>query len=382
MKKIGIVIPVYNVEQYLSKCVESIINQTYKNWELVLVDDGSTDMSGQLCDMYAAKDSRIRVIHQKNAGPLAARYMGMKELQCDYATFVDSDDWIDIYTYSKMAQYMEQDIDVITYNITRYYSEANMVRSVNEIPAGLYKEDNLIKKVFPYMLWDVAHHVAGIDAALWNKLMKYDLLMESLEKAQILHFQYGEDVAVIYPLIARAKSLYISEEYLCFHRQREVGNIPNYIKTDSYLDHLFLLYKYLRKELPDTEVFVKQIEYFYLHALEVRLRIYGDKKTRKDYIFPFNLVPSGKKLVLYGAGAVGQNYFEQVKKINYGEIVCWVDKNFAAYKNFPVEQIEVITEKEFDYVIIAIKSENTATEIKETLISLGVKENSIIWSVR
>ena len=91
-EKISVIVPVYNVEQYLERCVDSIINQTYKNLEIILVNDGSTDNSGQLCDELAKKDDRIRVIHKKNGGLSDARNVGINEAKSDLIGFIDSND--------------------------------------------------------------------------------------------------------------------------------------------------------------------------------------------------------------------------------------------------------------------------------------------------
>lgn len=95
MPKISIIVPVYNVERYIGRCVESIISQTFKDWELILVDDGSPDGSGSLCDEYAIKDSRIKVFHKKNEGVSSARNFGIRNASGEWITFVDSDDWIE-----------------------------------------------------------------------------------------------------------------------------------------------------------------------------------------------------------------------------------------------------------------------------------------------
>lgn len=92
---VSIITPVYNVERYLSKCIESILNQTYANFELLLINDGSEDSSGYVCDTYASKDVRIKVFHQKNAGVSFARNVGLGAVKGDWVTFVDADDWIE-----------------------------------------------------------------------------------------------------------------------------------------------------------------------------------------------------------------------------------------------------------------------------------------------
>ena len=106
---ISIIVPVYNVQEYLPKCLDSIINQTYKNLEIILVDDGSTDNSGKLCDEYAERDKRIKIIHQKNSGQANARNKGIKESKGKYIAFVDSDDWIDEDFIETLEKYISND---------------------------------------------------------------------------------------------------------------------------------------------------------------------------------------------------------------------------------------------------------------------------------
>ena len=104
MSKISVIVPVYKAEKFLSNCIKSILNQTYHDLEVILVDDGSPDSSGQICEEYAKKDNRIKVIHQKNAGVAAARNVGLDLATGDYITFVDSDDYIRPQMYEKMLK--------------------------------------------------------------------------------------------------------------------------------------------------------------------------------------------------------------------------------------------------------------------------------------
>ncbi len=108
---VSIITPVYNVEKYLNRCIESIVHQSFKNFELILIDDGSTDGSSSICDDWAKKDKRIRVIHQKNAGAGAARNRGLEEARGDYIGFVDSDDWIELDMYELLVFAFEKNID-------------------------------------------------------------------------------------------------------------------------------------------------------------------------------------------------------------------------------------------------------------------------------
>lgn len=116
MKTISVIIPVYNVKKYLQKCVDSVVNQTYKNLQIILVDDGSTDGSGELCDLLAEKDSRIKVIHKKNGGLSSARNSGLENATGDYVTFLDSDDYVSLTAYEDLITNIKGNDEVVASN--------------------------------------------------------------------------------------------------------------------------------------------------------------------------------------------------------------------------------------------------------------------------
>ena len=121
--KISIIVPVYNGEKYLEKCVDSIIHQTERDIEVILVDNGSLDLSGEMCDAFAEKDNRIKVIHQPNNGVSFARNTGIENAKGDYIGFVDADDWIDIDMYdSLLKEASRSEADVVMCDATTVYS--------------------------------------------------------------------------------------------------------------------------------------------------------------------------------------------------------------------------------------------------------------------
>ena len=124
MELISIVVPIYNVSEYLPECIESILNQTYSDIEVILVNDGSTDGSGAICEAYAKKDSRIKVITQKNCGLTVTRRNGVMSAEGRYIGFVDGDDWIEPDMYECLMDYMyNNDVDIVTSAGYRNYSE-------------------------------------------------------------------------------------------------------------------------------------------------------------------------------------------------------------------------------------------------------------------
>ena len=122
---LSIITPVYNVEAYLDRCVQSVLSQSYRNIEMVLIDDGSTDGSGALCDKWAQEDSRVVVIHKENGGVSSARNAGLVRSKGDFLTFVDPDDFISPETYTVNMTYLlkHQDVDILQYPYCNYFNE-------------------------------------------------------------------------------------------------------------------------------------------------------------------------------------------------------------------------------------------------------------------
>lgn len=177
---ISIIVPIYKVEEYLPRCLDSIINQTYKDLEIILVDDGSPDKCGDICDKYAEMDNRIKVIHKKNGGLSSARNTGLEIASGDYIAFVDSDDWIEPNAYELLLdaiESMDADIAIIGYRWT------DGVLNQGDIQIGqnrLLNKDNL---------WDEI--LTKLNNASWNKLYKAKLLGDTRYPIDLIH---GEDL--------------------------------------------------------------------------------------------------------------------------------------------------------------------------------------------
>lgn len=381
MKKIGIVVPIYNKQPYLRKCIESIINQTYENISIVLVNDGSIDDSGLICDEYAKKDKRISVIHQKNRGRVFSRYIGLKHLECDYATFIDADDWINRDTYEKLSQYIENDIEMIIYQAISYYDETDQRVMPCYYDCGYYDKKRIEEKIFPNMIWDIKKQGYGLIPSLCNKLVKREIIFKELEQAQNLDILYGDDSAITWSMMLNIKSLQITSHLDYFYRQRPIGVIAPQVSDKNFYKNLLKHYEYLMEKMRDNQILVKQLDYHFAGASNIHLRLYGDKSAKNnDFIFPFDKVSVNKKMILYGAGTVGQTYYHQLKKINYANEIIWIDKNFEVYKDLGVLGVDVINQTmEYDYVVIAILDKNTVETVKIDLINRGVEESKIVW---
>lgn len=219
MPFLSVIVPVYNVEDYLAECLDSILAQTFTDFEVVLVDDGSTDGSRVICDKYAKKDSRIRCIHKENGGLVSARQEGFRHVTGTYVTFVDSDDWIAAGMYEKMCgAAKETDADVICCNYISAAADKNIERRDFCAP-GLYEKKALKEKIYPQMLSFGSFFHFGISPGIYSKMFRKPLL-----EKHIFHVPHGvklgEDGLVVYPCLLDASSVCFLPDFLYFYRSR------------------------------------------------------------------------------------------------------------------------------------------------------------------
>ena len=207
--KISIIVPVYKVEPYLRRCLESIVNQTYRNLEIIVVDDGSPDHCGAICDEYAAKDERVKAVHKANAGAASARNTGLDMASGDYIGWVDSDDWIEPQMFEVMLSgIMIYDADVAICG--REESFPNQLLQIGwkktellnrEQAIGLLIEDDLVRSY------------------LWDKLWKRELFRE----IRIPQIKVYEDLAIMYPLFVKAERVVCLPDILYHYEHRDTG---------------------------------------------------------------------------------------------------------------------------------------------------------------
>ena len=212
---ISVIVPVYNVESYLEECLESILKQTHKNLEIILVDDESTDKSGNICDLYSEKDNRIKVIHKKNGGLSSARNEGLKIATGKYISFVDSDDFLlDENVYSEMINIIEKEnSDLVHGDALKYYSD-DKKESLN----NLKSRDNFIGTIDSETLFLMSLNRI-IYAPVWLNLYKRELL--DLNKLYFREGVYHEDEEFTPRVLLAAKNVSIYKKEFYGYRQRE-----------------------------------------------------------------------------------------------------------------------------------------------------------------
>lgn len=216
MPKLSVIVPVYNTEKYLRECINSILAQTFTDFELILVDDGSTDRSGVICDEYANKDKRIRVIHQENGGVTVARRSGIQIACGEYMAFVDSDDWISQDMYQDMMAKAEAyGTDMVLCDIVVEMEADHTVVCGNSL-WGLFGKEQLTQQIYGSVLFDFTKNRPGVSLSLCNKLIKGSLVKCAFA-ALPDELTYGEDVAGTLLCILEAKCIYIMNDAAEYH---------------------------------------------------------------------------------------------------------------------------------------------------------------------
>lgn len=382
---LSVVVPIYNVEKYLKKCIDSILAQIYQAIEVILVDDGSTDRSGIICDEYAQKDARVHVIHKENGGLISARYQGVCAASGKYVTFVDSDDWIDDQMYDTLMTYcIKTQADVVMSGINRYYSQDVIKKWKFRLDEGYYSKREIESKILPTMLWNTKREAWDIDPSLWSKIYKRELILEQLEKVKNLDIYYGEDTVTIFPLLLNADSVYITNESFYFHRQREKGCPPGYIKDPFFLQRLYVAYKYLWDFFSQTqyaEVLHQQVDCFFINSTRLKEKYFWTYDGVQKRIFPYYLFQKDDRVILYGAGKVGHSFKEQNDEYGFCNMVLWVDKNNSHLSiGDKIKSPTKINTINYDYVLIAVENIELALEIKRELVQIGVPATKIVWS--
>lgn len=216
----SIIVPIYNVEPYLVDCLNSIIDQTYKTFEVILVDDGSTDNCASICDEYASKDDRIKVIHKENGGLVSARKAGVNIASGDYALCVDSDDWVDSKYLEAINDVIEEySPDIICFNYTEVTKDGNIIRN-NSLKEGLYSKEEFSKLVYSYLLQD--QEGKAFPAAIWAKAYKMSIYKPE-QLAVNDGIKIGEDISCAIPCIFKASSVFFLNKPLYFYRRNNIS---------------------------------------------------------------------------------------------------------------------------------------------------------------
>ena len=340
-KKISIVVPIYNLEHYLDKCINSILMQTYGNIEVILVDDGSQDGSACICDKYAEQDDRVIVIHKDNGGVVSARQAGIEVSTGEYIGFVDGDDWIEPCMYEKLVEYIDCS-DLVTSGYYKDFGKSSTI-IVDAIPAGEYKESRAMEYILKNMILYDGNVQMGLMGVICNKIFKTKIVKEfflSLDTS----LKFGEDMVFLHTYLMHCSSLVVTHNVYYHYYMRKQSAV--HVTDECFLIKINQLYLALKRLYAASD-----LQDILLHNLEkytaslvcrgVNSRMGFHKEIRiPRFGFPFAGMKKEEKIILYGAGDVGQDYYAQICKKGQS-LVLWADKNWEQYHQLGLDVVGI-----------------------------------------
>ena len=279
---ISVIIPVYNIENYVEKCIESVLNQTYSNLEIIIVDDGSKDKCPQICDEYFKKDKRIKVIHQENLGLSEARNNGIKIANGKYIAFIDGDDFIDEDMY-----------EILYYNLKRYDADIASCEFTSNFEPEQIKEKKVTvldnkQAIKELILGD------KLDNHVCNKLFKKKLFEEvSFPKGK----KY-EDIGTMYLLIEKAKKIVLdnSKKYHYINRSTSITNSYSIATLNNYIEMVDIMSNYIYRKYPELrkELDILVADYavnFHTYCVKGRFEdMYNNNELLISYYKKFKMI--------------------------------------------------------------------------------------------
>lgn len=256
MKMISVIIPIYNSENYIERCIKSVCRQTYKNLEIICIDDGSSDSAGKILDECAARDRRIIAIHQTNHGESYARNEGLKLANGEYIAFVDCDDWLEPTMYEELMKYAEKyDLDMVA---SSWYkdddSSSIAIKNQLEVDTGVFDRDDLLEYIYK------RDYYRGF-AYMWNKLYKRKMLEDNAgEKLRFdEQFRLGGDVLFLAQAALRTKrAMYIDKPFYHYYQRPESGC---HTKDLSKMREWIKVYEIIIKLMEQNHVSTETINY-------------------------------------------------------------------------------------------------------------------------
>lgn len=380
--RVSVIVPAYNAEKTLERCITSLLRQTYKNTEIILVDDGSEDQTGGICDAYQKRcTDRIKVIHTNHGGAVNARLSGVRSATGSYIAFVDADDWIE-EDYLASMQSDLGDADLVAGGIfkAQSYDQESGVCEYNCLPPGRYGTDPEKAELYGKMLYAKAPYQFGVLPYMCNKLFQKDRIRDLMEKTDKRIYD-GEDAAVVYPYLLDAKEIVITDNCK-YHYILHKDSASLKDSKDAYLNASYLyqeLYRFFGENsyrkllLPQLDQYMRRL---------IWKKDPAEYLSVNSFVFPYQNIEPGSRIVLYGMGKMGMAFYQQIRQSGYCEIVAWADRNAGRFLEVcvPVDQIlpEKIIEYSFDCVVVAVEHPAVGYKILETLCGMGIDRKRIV----
>lgn len=278
----SIVVPVYNVEKYIKECLESLVNQSFQDFEIIVVDDGSTDSCGKICDEYAFKHNKIKVIHKQNEGLLLARRTGIKECKGDYILHCDSDD----YVTSNMLQEIKEVINEYHPDMVMYgYNIVNNEHEVLERHYTLFDQNEYFDKANKEVLIKTLVSTTWLNT-MWTKATKRDCVDIDANYEDFSNIKMGEDVLQVIPLFKNSYSFVYIAKPVYVYRFNNMGmsKQANYSYLGSHISISTKMHDYLLTENVSEKTFILFYNRFIKDIYKYLLRFIKAKINKKEFL--------------------------------------------------------------------------------------------------
>lgn len=364
--KISVIVPIYKTEKYIRQCVDSIINQTYRNLEIILVDDGSPDNCGKICDEYAIDDDRIKVIHKANGGLVSSRKAGVSAAAGEYITFVDSDDWIDEDAYRHAADVIASDnADVFIFGFKKIY-ESSVACEHENFNEGFFTRNLMYNEICRIDSDDIFYKKV-VSPFCCNKIIKSRIVKDNIvavdDSAKI-----GEDASLMYPCLFDATSVYVTYEPYYNYRMNNTSMIhsldPERYKTvDAVVSKIYNAVK--KHSLDTNEVIMRQLRLYLLDLMLITDTSHYINNIRDLY----PEINDNDCILLYGKGVFAQNLKYLIEKDDSLKIAGFIDSS----------SISEIDSFQFSYIIIAVTISSFIEDILDTLKEKKIPSEKILY---
>lgn len=409
-KAVSVIVPIYNTQEYLSDCLDSIIFQSLKNIEILCINDGSTDQSLEIMQEYAKKDNRIVVINQKNCGLSATRNRGIELAKGKYIFFLDSDDKICNHALQLLYESAEEnDSEAVFFNADAFYESEELERNfpyfkheyerLNDI-SGVTDGKEILEwygantkfvapacLVFVRKSFIIDNELSFYDGILYEDNLFQVQLLLALKKGFVIHdklylsrVRENSIVTTTQSSFHRLYSFFICYFELLFLNSPKTSYVCIQMLLSQFYDNLFNEYKNMNgQKLTREDLLV----YKKMTAFQRNFLAHLGVVLKKDLrVLPLRL-ENAKRVVIYGAGALGRKIYEQLNNVNDIQVVGVVDRNYAMLgqvDGYTVESPDVIGKINFDIIIIAVLDEITAEGIKKRLEKeYGISAQYMAW---
>lgn len=374
---LSIIIPVYNTERYLGRCIDSVLEQSYIPNEIILVDDGSTDDSAEICDNYASNYGFIKVIHQTNSGPGVARLAGVRSASSSFIMFIDSDDWIDV-------DFVECIMDVSVHSEHELISASGIIYDYEDgrqniwpegMKVGEYNRDD-IKKIydgvllFPYTQY-------GLSWGMYNKVFPRKVIENALNNVPECIGNIGEDAAAYILSLTDIDTIIVTKAVGYHYRQHSESSVHRI--NDSKIQSYIMFRRGLNHMLSNMDIETFDREF---NLAESSLDFQGNIlssygiTTESSLDIPWKKIID-KRVIIYGAGKQGRKLYQLLKELSFVDVTAITDKNYSNMGNDVVSP-DVLLNDKYDYVIIAISDETIKCEIYCDMLERGIDKDKII----